>query len=293
MAQRLPVLADRELLDRLYRIEHRSVRAVARELGCSRNAVRAALERHGIAIFPVNRGRPLQLEDRHWLHDAYHRERRSAQSIAEELGCSAGMVLAALHRLDIVTRPNRPRPSPRLADKEFLWQRYWGEQRSIVSIGAELACSPGAVRAALFRHGIEVRAAGAPRIDQLYDPQWLAAAASRSTPAETAETLGCSEVTVRWALWRSGIAPGPGNPRRPAALDDVAYLFRTYVTERRSARSIAAELGCAPGTVVKALRRNGLAVRSSQRQLVTARPAPPPASVDPPPTQTRDLQPVS
>jgi biotin operon repressor len=289
----LPPLADRDRLEHLY-IEHGSVRGVARELGCSRNAVRAALERHGIELLPAHRARPPQLDDRQWLHHAYHRQHRSARSIAEELGCSAGMVLAALHRLDIVTRPKRPRPSPLLADRRFLWKRYWAERKSIVAIANELACSPGAVRAALFRHGIEVRAAGAPRIDQLYDREWLAAAAARSTPAEMATTLGCSEVTVRWALWRSGIAPGPGRRQRPAALDDVTYLFRTYVTEGRSARGIAAELGCAPATVLQALRRNGLAVRSAQRQLGIAGPAAPSSRGPGPPARSnRELEAVT
>jgi hypothetical protein len=287
------ILADGERLRRLYLLENGSVRGVARTLGCSRNAVRRALDRHSIALLPATRARPPELDDRQWLHGAYHRQQRSPQSIGAELGCSAGMVLAALHRLDIVTRPRRPRPSPRLADKDFLWQRYWGERRSIVSISEELACSPGAVRAALFRHGIEVRAAGAPRIDQLYDRAWLSAAA-RSAPADIAKKLGCSEVTVRWALWRSGISPPPVRSRRPAALDDVAYLFRTYVTEQRSARSIAVELGCAPGTVLQALRRNGLAVRSAERQLATARP-PLPGTAPPeaPPAKAKELEAVS
>ncbi len=80
------------------------------------------------------------------------------------------MVLAALHRLNIPTRPRRPTPSPLLADRHFLEERYWGEGASIVTIAQELGCSAGAARGAMQRHGIGARAVGAPRIEQLYEP---------------------------------------------------------------------------------------------------------------------------
>ncbi len=113
------------------------------------------------------------------------------------------MVLAALHRLSIPTRPHRPTPSPLLADRDFLERRYWGEGASIVTIARELGCSPGAVRGAMQRHGLSVRAMGPPRIEQLYDPAWLAAARKRWSVTQIAQNLACSEVTVRWALWRT------------------------------------------------------------------------------------------
>ena len=291
---RRPILEDRAVLERLYWTEGRSIRALAADLGCSRNAVRAALERHAIEIRSRSQLRPPQLDDREWLRQAYHRQRRSARSIARELNCSDGMVLAALHRLDIPTRPRRPRPSPLLADREFLEQRYWGERVSIAGIAKELACSPGAVRSAMLRHGIEVRAVGAPRIEQLYDRSWLAAARRRRTSAEIARLLDCSEVTVRWALWRSGMAPGPPRRRRPAELDDLAFLFAAYVTERRSARSIAAQLRCSTATVLQALRRNGIAVRSARQQASAAalREEAAPPSPSSPNVAKRHLEPV-
>ncbi len=60
-----------------------------------------------------------------------------------------------------------------------------------------------------------------------------------------------------------GLAPGVGRPRRPTELDDFVYLHRAYVLERRSARCIAADLGCSAKTVLDTLRRNGIAIRAN------------------------------
>lgn len=215
---------------------------------------------------PTRSVRPPELDQRPWLRRAYIINGRSARSIAEQLGCSDRIVLAALHRLDIPTRPKRPVAPDTLSDHCLLLDMYWGKSMSIASIGDHLGCSAGAVRQALHRHGIEVRAVGRTRIGQLYDPDWLRQARERWTSAEIAVLLECSEKTVRWAMWRSRIPPGAGTPPRPRQLDDVAFLLREYVMAKRSATSIALEVGCSTATVLHAIRRQGLAVRSATRQ---------------------------
>ena len=219
--------------------------------------------------------RPPELDDRRWLRREYVANGRLARSIAAELGCSDRMVLAALHRLDIPTRPKRPVRPDALGDHELLRDLYWGQCMSIAAIGAQYGCSAGAVRRALHRHGITVRALGPARIEQLYDSEWLRQAKDRRSSAEIAVLLGCSETTVRWALWRSQIPAGSGPPPRPRQLDDVTFLLQEYVTARRSATEIADEIGCSTSTVLHALRRHGLAVRSAARQIATRRPQSP------------------
>ena len=230
----------------------------------------------GRAVSPTSRStRPRELDDRRWLRRAYVTEGRSARSIADELGCSDRVVLAALHRLDIPTRPKRPPRPDALGDHDLLRDLYWGQCMSIAAIGARYGCSAGAVRQSLHRHGITVRDLGPARIEQLYDAEWLRQAKDRWTPAAIAVLLGCSETTVRWALWRSQIPAGSGPPPRPAQLDDVAFLLKEYVTAGRSATAIADEIGCTTATVLLALRRHGLAVRSAARQIATRRPQSP------------------
>jgi len=46
-----------------------------------------------------------RLADRCWLHCAYVHQRRSASSIAAELGCSTSLVLSWLYRWGIPVRP--------------------------------------------------------------------------------------------------------------------------------------------------------------------------------------------
>jgi hypothetical protein len=213
--------------------------------------------------------RPPELDQRPWLRRAYIVDGRSARSIAAQLGCSDQIVLAALHRLDIPTRPKRPVVPDALGDHGLLLDMYWGKSMSIAAIGDRLGCSAGAVRQALHRHGIEVRVVGRTRIEQLYDPDWLRQARDRWTSAEIAVLLECSETTVRWAMWRSQIPPGAGTPPRPPQLNDVAFLLREYTTAGRSAKSIALDLGCSTATVLHAIRRHGLAVRSATRQAAT------------------------
>jgi hypothetical protein len=71
----------------------------------------------------------------------------------------------------------------------------------------------------------------------------------RSGP-DIAADLGCSRSTVYEALARNGIARRPPSLRseRPQ-LDDRKWLRRAYVTEKRSSRDIAAEIGCQSNTV--------------------------------------------
>ena len=168
-----------------------------------------------------------------------------------------------------------------LGDHDLLRNLYWGQCMSIAAIGAQYGCSAGAVRRALHRHGITVRDMGPARIEQLYDAEWLRQAKDRWTSAEIAVLLGCSETTARWALWRSQIPAGSGPPPRPAQLDDVTFLLQEYVSAGRSATAIADEIGCSTATVLHALRRHGLAVRSATRQIATRRPPRPPRPTEP------------
>lgn len=253
-------LNDVSFLRREYVEKGRRVADIAAELGCADATVRRALNRHGL---PRRTVRPSQLNDRQWLTRAYHEEGRACRSIAMELGCSPAMVLDALRRMGIGRRPKRPVPSDKLQDGAYLFERYWEERLSIVAIARGLQCSPGAVRRAMHRHGIEVRRSGPPRIDQLYDDDWLERAVrdQRKTPDDIARSLGCSVVTVRWALWRASIPPGPGVPRRPAELDEPSFLRQEYVERGRTLAELAGALGCSATTVDDALRRHGISAR--------------------------------
>jgi DNA-binding CsgD family transcriptional regulator len=108
-----------------------------------------------------------------------------------------------------------------------------------------------------------------PEVD---DVTWLTEAAATRSSQVIATELGCAPATVQRAMRRLDIAPRPANrDLRPAELDDRAWLADQY--EHASAETIAQLLGCAPATVNRALRRQGITIRSrnDQRHKMPAR----------------------
>lgn len=77
---------------------------------------------------------------------------------------------------------------------------------------------------------------------------------------DIAASLGCTEENVRYYL-RSYDIPirykSRGSQRVPL-LNDPVWLYTRYVEQRRASAAIAEELGCAQGSVVRALVRFGI-----------------------------------
>lgn len=154
---------------------------------------------------------------------------------------------------------------PNLTDPAWLEHEYVGLGRSTTDIAAELGCTAGTVGRALKRQGIAARPARSALSDlRLADEAWLRGRWSEGrTLAEMATEVGCSEATVRRALSRAGITVF-----RPATvfdlypkLGDRDWLLSRY--ETASASEIAAEVGANHASVLAALRRHGLPVRSA------------------------------
>lgn len=95
-----------------------------------------------------------------------------------------------------------------------------------------------------------------------------------TTPEEMAEQLGVSVATMRSALWRSRIKPGPGAAARSSQLDRAAWLRREYVGRRRRMTSIAEGLGTSVATVRAALVTHGIPLRPRDHYQRRLRPPP-------------------
>ena len=171
--------------------------------------------------------------------------------------------------------PDRSR-LPELADGGWLKAEYETAGRSTVGIAAELGCHPSTVAKALARHGIPARPNGQRRPDKLADGGWLKAeyeTGGRSTVGIAAE-LGCHPSTVSDALREHGIPArygiptwSGGQPRSPE-LADGGWLKAEYETGGRTTTAIAAELGCSPSTVARALARHGIPPRPASPPLL-------------------------
>ena len=150
---------------------------------------------------------------------------------------------------------------PQLDDAEWLTGRYVDKGATQDEIAAELGCTAPTVFAALRRHGIAARPAGAGRRPELDDAEWLTSryVDKGATQDEIAAELDCTAPTVWKALTRHGIIEArPAGQRQFPLLDDAEWLARRYVDEGATQRQIAAGAGCSKAAVRHALVRHGI-----------------------------------
>ena len=160
---------------------------------------------------------------------------------------------------------------PQLDDAEWLTGRYVDKGATQDEIAAELGCTAPTVFAALRRHGIAARPAGAGRRPELDDAEWLTSryVDKGATQDEIAAELDCTAPTVWKALTRHGIIEArPAGQRQFPLLDDAEWLARRYVDEGATQRQIAADAGCSRLAVQLAMARHGIEARPSGPRLL-------------------------
>jgi transposase-like protein len=92
--------------------------------------------------------------------------------------------------------------------------------------------------------------------------------------SEIAREVGSTPQTVLQALRRQGVSTRPRGRPRTTALRLPEHWLRAYEAGEASSIDIAREVGSTPATVLKALRRGGVSIRSAggtsanQRRLV-------------------------
>lgn len=160
-------LADSDWLRERYIDQRAGMLAIAAEVGCSEGAVRQALARHEIQ---VRRGRRQRILADLTAEQALalireHGLRRAAR----ELGVVEATFNSALGQLGIFEEARqvaaaRERWPQILRDKEALKAAY--RRYSLDEIGRMHGCARGTVVVALRKHGIPVRAQGAPPPDR-------------------------------------------------------------------------------------------------------------------------------
>lgn len=162
-------LSDAAWLADEYETNKRELTDIARDIGCTAQAVRYALKKFGIKIRPAKKKYP-QLYDTDWMSEHYETKQLNSSQIAEIVGCDSTTVSKALAKLGIERRAsgesikllNDQREDKsvyaELNDVDWLQQKYEVEGLSTKQI-TELvgARTPNSVRQALIRHGIAVR----------------------------------------------------------------------------------------------------------------------------------------
>ena len=194
----------------------------------------------------------------------------SVRQVAALAGCTPRAVRYAARRGDLLVPQTRRRAKirARLDDREWLAAELREHQRSFSSIANQLGCSTDEVRSAATVFGLEAPAQRV-RFPLLADSDWLRQQLGARRPlASIAAEVGCSESAVRAAATRHGIAERrrPSDQRQFPPLHDAAWLHQQYVQAGRSSTQIAAQLGCSPNAVLRALHDHGVPVRSIRRR---------------------------
>lgn len=141
---RYPQLYDKHWLNKHYVEEQQNGPEIAKSLGCTIPIIYDALERVGIerrniASYRVGEYKYPELHDKDWLVQKHITETLNTKDIAAILGCGHSTVAHALKIFDIpISLKYKHR---KLDDKDFLWQRYIVERKSMGDIASEVGCS--------------------------------------------------------------------------------------------------------------------------------------------------------
>lgn len=147
----------------------------------------------------------------------------------------------------------KPCPDPSILTREFLYQAYCVEKRTIRAIARQVKCRNATVIGLLREYGLSEPVTK----EWLYDHF----AVQRETPEEIAEQLGCKEANVRKYLRKFAI---PIKKRGKAVfplLNDRAWLYERYVLHGLSCCQISDILNCSQSSVYRALVRFHIPIR--------------------------------
>ncbi|WP_436792623.1 hypothetical protein [Actinospongicola halichondriae] len=139
-----------------------------------------------------------------------------------------------------------------LMDEVWLRRHYVDMKLRMVDLEEMIGCTNGELRTQLHRFGIRKQADVSVLTRELLQREHVE---SRRSPRSIGQELGCSEGAVRRAIDRHGLPFTRSAPQFPQ-LRDVAWLMDQRA-RGRTARDVAAEIGCSPSAVTMALARRG------------------------------------
>ena len=242
---------SRDVLERLYVEECRSVHDIAKDLGVKSNVVHSRLHEYGIPT----RTRRIDIS-KDTLERLYLEERKSATEIAKDLGVNTGVVYSRLHEYGIPTRTRRID-----LPVKVLEQKYVVEKKTATEISKELGVNASLVNANLHRAGIPVRPTNnIPRIiipkedlARMYQNEGLSI-------SDIGHKFECHPSIVWRRLKKYGI-PRRNSGTISRTIITKEALQRMYVDEQKSLAMIAREMGCNYITVWNRLKEYGFEIR--------------------------------
>jgi len=193
---------DLEWIKKKYLKEKLSTVAIAKLRNVSPSVIESRLTRAGVRLRSCSEAASIrrrkskypQLNDVSFLRQKYEVEKLSSNEIAKEIGCSAPVVLKTFKKHGIKARTGsqaakiaQPKISekntnPKLKDKEWLYQKYIIEKKSLKIIAEEIGLYQDAISKALKNNDIPIRdqseaGKNAPhppsQYSELNDKKWL------------------------------------------------------------------------------------------------------------------------
>jgi AraC-like DNA-binding protein len=210
----------------------------------------------------VARPHDVRLYDPAYLQRRYVDDQVAIDAFARELHVGRPRLTQALTDAGIPLR-RRGRPQREaLADRDLLYRRYVVDGLSVLDLAGELHVARATLRKALAEAGIP-RSRSGRRVRHviLDDCEWLRGRYEDDgmSIGAVARQLEVSDDSVRRALEHHGI------PRRDRGgqiahpnLEDIGWLTRLYVDERRTQAEIAAVLEVDKAAVQRAVKRLGV-----------------------------------
>lgn len=246
--QRQHLLRDADWL-RNERANGATVGELAQRLRLTATELRAVLDEHGI---PSEDQSANAHDDtiKQLLADGW-----SYRAVARHIELSPATVRHRAAILGVRSR-FRARRVPELHDRAWLVEMYEVRQLSIAEIARQLGSHAPPVRAALVRHGLEIRPV--VRYDYAAIVELLSVGRSVS---DVASTVGCSTETVRRVADRNGIVRTPAPTIRPP---DPAELRSTY-QQHGTVLAVAKRYGVSHGTAERWLANVGVFQRRQPR----------------------------
>lgn len=162
----LNYLENKEWLYDQYIVKKRSANNISKELKVSQSKVKKWLDRHNIKTRTISESRMPDNKNYHlinnpeYLKKLYTEQEMTCSEIAKKLSCGTQTIYRRLIEYDIEIRnfedrmlDNNPKLK-KLRSKNWIYQRYITEDRTMQEIADELKTSPTMVSEWLDRHGI-------------------------------------------------------------------------------------------------------------------------------------------
>jgi len=173
------------------------------------------------------------------LYDYYVVQRLTLRQCAKKLGRSH--IERCLRRANIPLRPMRRTPN-RILTKEWLQERYIGQELSLSECGELVGCSPKTILNALRRHNIATRPFQTPPTGAT--DKWLKEyyVCQQLSISQCAKLLGCNDESIRNALKKYNITArpyvrdGPRNHQWRGGLSFLPYCPKWTEKLRESIR---------------------------------------------------------